>query len=326
MNSKLGAKKRRRLDLLGRQPLCIFCGGAASASTIDHQPARSFFDAKHAPEGYEFPACEPCNKKSKDHEHVLTARLKGDGQQDGQREVDFAKYAKAMRNNFPGLLRVLGPDEKQGFVKSRGVFVPVGRAFPLQLPMVTIDPKIAGAAVDGVFRKLMCALHYKHTGNIVPADAEITVKWATNAGLPEFLTDEVKAFIAGLTEKPTLVRNGKDLSDQFDTGTRSPTTSAHRPPSSSFGSRCLPPGSSCPSRAQALKKDQISAGLSRIRSQRRTRIKHLLSLPPPSIGPARIHPPGLMFRSLLQIRMSLAAIRRERAVISMDGRFLAAGL
>jgi hypothetical protein len=36
-------------------------------------------------------------------------------------------------------------------VKSRGVFVPVGRAFPLQLPMVTIDPKIAGAAVDGVF-------------------------------------------------------------------------------------------------------------------------------------------------------------------------------
>jgi hypothetical protein len=142
--------------------------------------------------------------------------LKGDGQQDGQREVDFAKYAKAMRNNFPDLLRVLRPNEKQGFVKSRGVFVPVGRAFPLQLSMVTIDPKIAGAAVDGVFRKLMCALHYKHTGNILPVDAEITVKWATNAGLPEFLTDEVKAFIAGLTEKPTLVRNGKDLSDQFD--------------------------------------------------------------------------------------------------------------
>jgi hypothetical protein len=30
------------------------------------------------------------------------------------------------------------------------------------------------------------------------------------------LTDETKAFISGLTEKPTLVRNGKDLSDQFD--------------------------------------------------------------------------------------------------------------
>lgn len=121
-----------------------------------------------------------------------------------------------MKNNFPGLLRVLGPDEKSGFIRSRGLWVPVGRAFPLQLPMVAIDPQIAGAAVDAVFRKLMCALHYKHTGNILPADATITVKWCTNSGLPEFMTEEMKAFVAGLTEKPTLVRNGKDLSDQFD--------------------------------------------------------------------------------------------------------------
>jgi len=218
MNARLGEKKRRQLNLLDREPLCIFCGGSAPASTGDHQPARSFFDAKHAPEGYEFPACEPCNKKSKDQEHVLTTlvRLKGGGEYNAQREVDFAKFAKAMRNNFIGLLRVLGPDEKRGFVKSRGVWVPVGRAFPLQLPMVTIDPKIAGAAVDAVFRKLMCALHYKHTGDILPADAEITVKWATNAALPEFMTDDLKALVAGLTGKPTLVRNAKDLADQFD--------------------------------------------------------------------------------------------------------------
>ncbi len=89
-----------------------------------------------------------------------------------------------MKNNFPGLLRALGPDEKNGFIKSRGLWVPVGRACPLQLPVVAIDPQIAGAAVDAVFRKLMCALHYKHTGNILPADATITVKWCTNAGLP----------------------------------------------------------------------------------------------------------------------------------------------
>jgi hypothetical protein len=121
-----------------------------------------------------------------------------------------------MKNNFPGLLRVLGPDEKNGFIRSRGLWVPVGRVFPQKLPMVAIDPQVAGVAVDAVFRKLMCALHYKHTGNILPADATITVKWATNAGLPEFMTEEMKAFVAGLTETPTLVRNGKDLSDQFD--------------------------------------------------------------------------------------------------------------
>ncbi|MEH2530818.1 hypothetical protein V1277_002806 [Bradyrhizobium sp. AZCC 1588] len=218
MNAKLGQKKRRRLDLLGREALCIFCGGTTPASTIDHQPARAFFDAKVGPEGYEFPACEPCNKKSSAHEHVLTTlvRLNGGGEQNAQREVDLAKFAKAMKNNFPGLLRVLGPDEKNGFIRSRGLWVPVGRAFPQHLPMVAIDPQIAGTAVDAVFRKLMCALHYKHAGNILPADATITVKWATNAGLPEFITEDMKAFVAGLTEKPPLVRNGKDLSDQFD--------------------------------------------------------------------------------------------------------------
>jgi hypothetical protein len=143
-------------------------------------------------------------------------RLTGAGALNAQRDLDFAKFAKAMRNNFPGLLRVLGPDEKQGFIKSRGVWVPVGRAFPQQLPMVAIDPKIAGAAVDTVFRKLMCALHYKHTGEILPADAEITVKWATNGALPDFMTEEMKTFVAGLTNEPKLVRNAKDLTDQFD--------------------------------------------------------------------------------------------------------------
>jgi hypothetical protein len=218
MNVRLGEKKRRQLDLLDREPLCIFCGGAVPASTGDHQPARALFDAKHAPEGFVFPACEPCNKKSKDKEHVLTTlvRLKGDGAPNAQRDVDFAKFAKAMRNNFPGLLRVLGADEKQGFIKSRGVWVPVGRAVPQQLPMVAIDPEIAGVAVDTVFRKLICALHYKHTGEILPADAEITVKWATNAALPDFMTEEMKTFVAGLTKEPKLVRNTKDLADQFD--------------------------------------------------------------------------------------------------------------
>jgi hypothetical protein len=121
-----------------------------------------------------------------------------------------------MKNNFPGLLSVLGPDEKNGFIKSKGLWVPVGRAFPQQLPMVAIDQQIAGAAVDAVLRKLMCALHYKHTGNILPVDGTITVKWCTNAALSEFMTDDMKAFEADLTEQPTLVRNGKDLSDQFD--------------------------------------------------------------------------------------------------------------
>jgi hypothetical protein len=90
---QVGAEEAQAHQSAWPTAVCIFCGGATPASTIDHQPARSFFDAKLAPEGYEFPACEPCNKKSKDQEHVLTTlvRLSQDGQQNGQREIDFAK-------------------------------------------------------------------------------------------------------------------------------------------------------------------------------------------------------------------------------------------
>jgi len=59
----------------------------------------------------------------------------------------------------------------------------------------------------------MYALHYKHTGNIPPADAAIIVRWCANADLPEFITEEMKVFVAGTTEKPTVVRKGKNLFD-----------------------------------------------------------------------------------------------------------------
>jgi len=37
MNARLGEKKRRQLNLLDREPLCIFCGGAVPASTGDQR-------------------------------------------------------------------------------------------------------------------------------------------------------------------------------------------------------------------------------------------------------------------------------------------------
>lgn len=71
----MGEGKRRQFGLLHRELLCIFCGGIAPASTGVHQPDRAFFDVKHAPEGDEYPACAPCNKKSR--EYVLTALVEG---------------------------------------------------------------------------------------------------------------------------------------------------------------------------------------------------------------------------------------------------------
>src|SRR5260370_39068705 len=105
MNARLGKRKRKRLDLLDGDTLCCFCG-EGPAATEDHQPARALFDRREWPEGYAFPACEPCNKASKHYENVMTVlvRLASAREDDPQRVADFPKYVDAIGNNFPKLL------------------------------------------------------------------------------------------------------------------------------------------------------------------------------------------------------------------------------
>jgi hypothetical protein len=86
MNARLGKRKRRRLNIFDGNPLCCFCG-ERPAVTEDHQPAKALFDSKEWPEGYVFPACEPCDKATKHYEHVMSVlvRLASEREDDPQR-------------------------------------------------------------------------------------------------------------------------------------------------------------------------------------------------------------------------------------------------
>jgi hypothetical protein len=61
--------------------------GERPAATEDHHPAKALFDRKEWPEGYVFPACEPCNKATKHYEHVMSVlvRLASEREDDPQR-------------------------------------------------------------------------------------------------------------------------------------------------------------------------------------------------------------------------------------------------
>src|SRR5580704_6101100 len=85
-------------------PLCCFCGGVRRASTEDHQPARSFFDQRRWPEGYNFPACERCNAASRSFENVFAVLVRmGPGSSEtGVQRIEFLKFLEASTNNFPG--------------------------------------------------------------------------------------------------------------------------------------------------------------------------------------------------------------------------------
>ena len=69
----MGTQRARRQAFFAAHPHCCFCGGQVAATEIDHIPARHLFRRREWPEGYEFPACTPCNRQSALDELVMGA-------------------------------------------------------------------------------------------------------------------------------------------------------------------------------------------------------------------------------------------------------------
>jgi hypothetical protein len=204
-----------RREFFARYPLCCFCGGTEPAVTEDHQPARSIFDERKWPEGYSFPACEKCNQVSRVYENVFAVLVRvGAGlSESGVQRAEFEKLLDAATNNFPGLLQRMTTNDKRRFYRSEGLAKPLGVAFS-EINMCAIDSGLTEDAITMILRKLFSALHYKHTGSILPADGRIFVRWITNAYTHR--GDGFQEFVSMLSGRPNLIRTKVSLHDQFD--------------------------------------------------------------------------------------------------------------
>jgi hypothetical protein len=131
----------------------------------------------------------------------------------GEPPADFFKYAKSVGNNFPNLLRFLSTNETRRFFKEEGLKKAPGTAFS-ELGIAEINSSVSEEILGSVLRKILKALHYKHTGNIVPTTGEISVQWFTNANM-HLLRKEHSEFRDILPLVPEIIRNGKSLSKQF---------------------------------------------------------------------------------------------------------------
>lgn len=97
---------------------CYFCGNAAN--TIDHVPPRACFPTGYAPEGFEFPACDPCNQGTKKQDQIfgLYSMLLDFDESKMRRPEDLEKMSNLRRgiaNNYPEAL----PDEAQALPVNR---------------------------------------------------------------------------------------------------------------------------------------------------------------------------------------------------------------
>ena len=213
----MGNAKIRRDAFFQSNPNCIFCGGDAVATTVEHCPPRSMFQFKAWPEGFEFPACAACNHGSSDHD-VLVAMLARFDHEGDQGNLD-GRLPGLIRNvdvQYPGLILRMMPSavDARRLNKAYGVRPRTGETHQEAAP-VKLTPEIQ-EAISVVALKLVKGVYYSATKLIFPANGCLLLNWFTNVELLNggsyALFDELQ-LLAG--EAPKLRRNGQFLDSQF---------------------------------------------------------------------------------------------------------------
>jgi hypothetical protein len=173
-----------------------------------------FFSRKW-PEGYGFPACYDCNHGSKDDDAIIAVCSRihsGNRDLTQAQEQEWRKQLRAFHERHPGEAQkmLVTANEKRRFLTAAGARPPAGMAYG-DVAVLRFTPFIR-QTIDRFSRKLTLALHYKHTGKIVPADAWVETRFWTNF---QFAVDQVPEEIFKLIPaRADLRRDNVSLNDQ----------------------------------------------------------------------------------------------------------------
>lgn len=125
---------------------------------------------------------------------------------------------KAVNRQFPGFLSEMF---ERSAVKARsdarrlGMVPPKGMTYQ-ELGIANI-PDAMHRCVETLAAKLTKAVYFKEQGSIFPSDGDIAFHWFTNAQKQEHGAIAALEALANVkATEPMLIRNGKDLRDQFD--------------------------------------------------------------------------------------------------------------
>ena len=173
----MGEKARRRAAFRSSHPLCCFC--SAPTETEDHVPPRASFFERRWPDEHAFPACKPCNDKTRPSDQIFSFYVRMLGWDDDIRERDLDRSLKISRSvalNHPDCFPKALPQTKQHRLRlQHGIDYNAGRFVAI--------PKAAAAHIELLYRKLCMALYYKYTERIAPESHLIAVQLRFDARL-----------------------------------------------------------------------------------------------------------------------------------------------
>lgn len=170
------------------------------------------FKGREGPEGYEFPACRPCNNGTGQLEQVvaLTFAL-GENNTRNHDRVLLSRLIEGVKNNTPHLLPDinLSANQKRKLMAEFGLRPLHGETYADQ-PLALVHPKVRDMQ-DQFARKLTCALYYKHAGSILPAEQRILT-----ACFPMFQGQaEIENFLTLFPALELTGRSNVNIGEQF---------------------------------------------------------------------------------------------------------------
>jgi hypothetical protein len=209
----LGEKRARRQKFFAQHPICCFCGGGTAATTEDHQPGRAFFRERQWPEGFVFPACEPCNSGSRVSENIVALLVHGESENEDRRK--YRAVLASVRQDYPDLIASMLPgsaNEIRKIMRNKEISLPPGGTFS-DVPLIKLDVEFWTPHFEMFARKLLLALHYQCFGEPLSNSGRISYWINTNA---DAMDDNYQAKLLEIAEFLTVPhRQNKLLGDQF---------------------------------------------------------------------------------------------------------------
>lgn|GEM_PF-1093155 len=183
----MGDGKRKKAVFKAEHPWCCFCGGGVPTTTIDHIPARACFRNREYPDGFEFPACDHCQRASRIDEIAFAFWVRALDHNDANlTQRDFDRLLGGVMNNLPGLLPqgIASRQRKREALRRMGARLQPGFTLD-QAPIVNVDPQIH-AHFERYARKIALALFYREQKRIAKSTHRIAAAWG-QASDPAFM-------------------------------------------------------------------------------------------------------------------------------------------
>jgi hypothetical protein len=129
-------------------------------------------------------------------------------------DQEMRRAMDGVRNNYPEAYRAMRPsaNEVRRFLKNTGRQKPADQSLS-DVPVIKIGQSEFLLAIKTFATKLFCALHYKHSGEIVPASGVIAGWFFSNIQVLDGKIPQQILSIVG--NRPVLKRSNNDLSNQF---------------------------------------------------------------------------------------------------------------